>query len=96
MKIYAGINTAKLNHFAATIYSDGEIIIEPFKFANHIDGFQLLVSKLESFNRNSIIIGIESTAHYGDSLVRYLVAELYQVCVEPHQNLSNVKKHSQN
>ena len=40
-----------------------------------------MVSKLESFDKNSIIIGLESTAHYGDNLVRYLVAEFYQVCV---------------
>ena len=81
MKIYVGIDIAKLNHFAAAISSDGEIILEPFKFTNDADGFQLLVSKLESFDKNSIIIGLESTAHYGDNLIRYLVAEFYQVCV---------------
>ncbi len=81
MKIFVGIDIAKLNHFAAAISSDGEIILEPFKFTNDADGFQLLVSKLESFDKNSLIIGLESTAHYGDNLVRYLVAELYQVCV---------------
>lgn len=41
MKIYVGIDIAKLNHFAAAISSDGEIIIEPFKFTNDADGFQL-------------------------------------------------------
>ena len=61
MKIYVGIDIAKLNHFAAAISSDGEIIIEPFKFTNDADGFQLLVSKLESFDKNSLIIGLEST-----------------------------------
>ncbi len=81
MKILVGIDIAKLNHFAAAISSDGEIILEPFKFTNDADGFQLLVSKLESFDKNSLIIGLESTAHYGDNLVRYLVTELYQVCV---------------
>lgn len=69
MKIYVGIDIAKLNHFAAAISSDGEIILEPFKFTNDADGFQLLVSMLESFDKNSIIIGLESTAHYGDNLV---------------------------
>ena len=59
MKIYVGIDIAKLNHFAAAISSDGEIIIEPFKFTNDADGFQLLVSKLESFDKNSLIIGLE-------------------------------------
>ena len=54
MKIFVGIDIAKLNHFAAAISSDGEILIEPFKFTNDADGFQLLVSKLESFDKNSI------------------------------------------
>ena len=56
MKIYVGIDIAKLNHFAAEISQGGEIILEPFKFTNDADGFQLLVSKLESFKKNSIII----------------------------------------
>ena len=34
MKIYAGIDIAKLNHFAAAISSDGNTILEPFKFTN--------------------------------------------------------------
>ena len=63
MKIFVGIDIAKLNHFAAAISSDGEILIEPFKFTNDADGFQLLVSKLESFDKNSIIIGLECRRH---------------------------------
>ena len=78
---YVGIDIAKLNHFASAISSDGEILIEPFKFSNDSDGFHLLLSKLESFDKSSLIIGLESTAHYGDNLVRYLVAENYKVCV---------------
>ena len=79
--IYVGIDIAKLNHFASAISSDGEILIEPFKFTNDNDGFQLLISKLDSFDKDSIIIGLESTAHYGDNLVRYLVTGNYKVCV---------------
>ena len=40
MKIFVGIDIAKLNHFAAAISSDGEILLEPFKFTNDADGFQ--------------------------------------------------------
>ena len=79
--IYVGVDIAKLNHFASALSSDGEVLMEPFKFTNDNDGFQLLVSKLESFDKNSIIIGLESTAHYGDNLVRYLVTGNYKVCV---------------
>ena len=77
LMIYVGVDIAKLNHFASAISSDGEVLIELFKFTNDAGGFQILVSKLISLNTepDSIIIGLESTAHYGDNLVRYLVAK---------------------
>lgn len=46
--IYVGIDIAKLNHFASAISSDGEILMEPFKFTNDGDGFSLLESNLAS------------------------------------------------
>ena len=83
--IYVGVDIAKLNHFASAISSDGEVLIEPFKFTNDANGFQMLVQKLISLNKkpDSSIIGLESTAHYGDNLVRCLVSENFQVCIEP-------------
>ena len=66
--IYVGIDIAKLNHFATAISSDGEILIEPFKFTNDADDFQLLNSKPDFFDMNGLIIDLESTAHYGDNL----------------------------
>ena len=94
MKIFVGIDIAKLNHFSAAISSDGEIIIESFKFTNKADGFQLLVSKLKLFDKNSIIIGLESTAHYDYNLVRYLVAEFYKVCVLNPIKICQVRKNN--
>ena len=79
--IYVGIDIAKLNHFAAAISSDGGILIEPFKFTNDYDGFYLLLSSLAPLDQNSIIIGHESTAHYGDNLVRFLISRGFKVCV---------------
>ena len=81
--IYVGIDIAKLNHFASAISSDGTELMKPFKFTNDGDGFQMLDSRLTelSYEDDSIIIGLESTAHYGDNLVRYLVACNYNVCV---------------
>ena len=76
--IYVGIDIAKLNHFASAISSDGEELIKPFKFTNDNDGFHLLISKLDHLDKDSLIIGLESTAHYGDNLVRYLVAKNYK------------------
>ncbi len=79
--IYVGIDIAKLNHFASALSSDGEIMLQPFKFTNDYDGFQLLVQKLDSLDSDSIIIGLESTAHYGNNLVEFLVNNNYKLCV---------------
>ena len=79
--ICVGIDIAKLKPFASAISSDGEILIAPFKFANDYDGFYLLLSKLDPLGPDSIIIGLESTAHYGDNLVRFLITRNYKVCV---------------
>lgn len=94
--IYVGIDIAKLNHFASAISSDGEILMEPFKFTNDADGFQLLHSKLEalSLQDDSLIIGLESTAHYGDNLVRYLVASYFNVCVLNPIKTSSMRKNN--
>ena len=92
--IYVGIDIAKLNHFAAASSSDGEILIEPFKFTNDYDGFYLLLSKLAPLDQNSIIIGLESTAHYGDNLVRFLISKDFKVCVLNPIQTSSMRKNN--
>ena len=92
--IYVGIDIAKLNHFAAAISSDGEILIEPFKFTNDYDGFYLLLSKLAPLDQDSIIIGLESTAHYGDNLVRFLISKDFKVCVLNPIQTSSMRKNN--
>ena len=77
--IYVGIDIAKLNHFAAALSSDGEVLIEPFQFTNDNDGFCLLISRLSSFSKDELIIGLESTAHYGNNLLLFLVPKGYKV-----------------
>lgn len=79
--IFVGIDIAKLNHFASAISSDGKVLIEPFQFSNDTDGFRLLLSRLRSLESGNIICGLESTAHYGNNLVRYLVDNSFKVCV---------------
>ena len=94
--IYVGIDIAKLNHFASAISADGEVLMKPFKFLNDNDGFSLLVSNISSLSndKDSIIIGLESTAHYGDNLVRYLVAKNYKVCVLNPIKTSTMRKNN--
>ena len=79
--IYVGIDIAKLSHCAVAVDSDGVVLIEPFEFLNDSDGFYMLLSKLNQFEKDDIIIGLESTAHYGNNLVFFLVSKGFNVCV---------------
>ena len=95
--VYVGIDIAKLNHYASAIDSDGVMLIEPFEFLNDNDGFYMLLSKLNPFEKDSIIVGLESTAHYGNNLVSFLVSKGLHVCViNPIQTASlrknNIRK----
>ena len=90
--IYVGIDIAKLNHFASAIDSDGTLLIEPFKILNDNDGFYSLLSKLNPFEKDSIIIGLESTAHYGNNLVFFLVSKGFHVCMINPIQTSSLRK----
>lgn len=93
--IYVGIDIAKLDHFASAMNSDCEVLIEPFKFTNDADGFHTLSSKLASLPAcDKVIIGLESTAHYGNNLVRYLVCRNYDVCVINPIQTSSMRKNN--
>ncbi len=92
--IYVGIDIAKLNHFASVVSSDGEVLVDPFKFTNDNDGFLKLVLTLDSFDKDSLIIGLESTAHYGNNLVEYLVSRHFKVCVINPIQTSNMRRNN--
>lgn len=79
--IYLGIDVAKDSHVAAAITSDGEVVLKPFPFANSCSGFAKLKSRLDEFPCDSLLIGLESTAHYGENLTAYLVQNAYQVAL---------------
>ena len=81
LMIFLGIDISKLIHFATILFSNGEIIIKPFQFSNDYKGFYLPLSKLASLDQHSITIALESTTHYGDILVRFLIRKDFKVCV---------------
>ena len=92
--IYAGIDIAKLNHFASVVSSDGEVLVEPFKFSNDSEGFRCLSSKLDQFDKDNLLIGLESTAHYGNNLVEFLFSKGYRFCVLNPLQTSAMRKNN--
>ncbi len=94
---FVGIDIAKNTHWASCISSDGEIILEPFSFSNDNSGFQKFISKLDSLDKTKILIGLESTAHYGENIISYLFNLNFKIgLINPIQtaNLrrSNIRK----
>lgn len=70
--IYVGIDIAKTNHYASIVdYSTGEVIENPFLVTNNKQGFDLLFSKIKNFDKDKVLFGLESTAHYGNNLIFY-------------------------
>ena len=95
--IYVGIDIAKNTHWASAMNSDGEILLEPFSFQNNNEGFQKFISKLSNFDKQKMLIGLESTAHYGENIISYLFNLDYKIgIINPIQtcNLrkSNIRK----
>lgn len=78
--IYVGIDIAKTNHYASIVnYSTGEIIENPFLVTNNKAGFDLLYSKIKNFDKDKVLIGLESTAHYGNNLIFYFHEKQFNV-----------------
>ena len=90
--IYVGIDIAKNTHWASAMNSDGEIILEPFSFQNNNEGFQKFISKLSSFDKQKMLIGLESTAHYGENIISYLFNLDYKIGIINPIQTSNLRK----
>ena len=95
--IYVGIDIAKQKHFASAMTADGEILIQPFGFTNDSKGFSLLSSKIGFFEKENLLIGLESTSHYGENLIYHLYDMGYHITViNPIQTASlrnsNIRK----
>lgn len=95
--IYIGIDVAKFSHFASAVNSDGEVLLTPFAFSNSIEGFNLLLSKLNCFPIQDCFIGLESTGHYSDNIVSFLFNKGFKIgIINPIQSdslrNSNIRK----
>lgn len=94
---FIGIDIAKNIHFASAVNSDGEVLVNPFPFENSKKGFDLFLSKFESFDLNNCLVGLESTGHYGDNLICFLFPRGFKIgIINPIQTNSlrnsNIRK----
>ena len=77
-----GVDIAKLNHVASLVdSSSGELIFSNFKFQNNILGFSNLLEKISKFSVTELIIGLESTGHYGENFINFFFQKGFKVAV---------------
>ena len=77
--IFIGIDIAKSTHFASGVNSDGEVLINPFKFTNDNQGFNLFINTFKDFDLSNCLVGLESTGIYGDNLTTFLFEKGFKI-----------------
>ena len=88
-----GIDIAKLNHVASCIDSStNEVVFSNFKFKNDFKGFSALLNKIKSFDAKNLIIGLESTSHYGENLINFLFIHNFKVALINPLQTSHLRK----
>ena len=73
--VCVGIDVAKDKHDCFILSSEGEVLAEVFTIPNSMEGFQLLLKKIQScvLPQDSIKVGLEATGHYSYNLLRFLL-----------------------
>ena len=88
-----GIDIAKLDHVASCIdSSSNEVIFSNFKFKNDFRGFSSLLDKIRTFDAENLIIGMESTSHYGENLINFLFKQHFKVALINPLQTSHLRK----
>lgn len=77
--IFIGIDIAKSTHFASAVNSDGEVLVEPFKFSNNDEGFQKFIKTFSNYDISNCLVGLESTGIYGDNLTAFLFDKGFKI-----------------
>ena len=88
-----GIDIAKLNHVASCINSStNEVIFSNFKFKSDFKDFSALLDKIKSLDVKNLIIGLESTSHYGENLINFLFKQHFKVALINPLQTSHLRK----
>lgn len=92
--IYVSIDIAKPNHFASAVSSDNEVLIDLLNSRMTMMASYCCSQNSVSFAKSSLIIGLESTAHYGNNLLAFLVPKGFQFCLINPIQTSTMRKNN--
>ena len=84
--IYVGIDIAKDKHDCFIISSEGEVLFDVFTIQNNIDGFEDLLFKIKTVEKNpdKVKVGLEATGHYSYNILGFLInKQLPTIVINP-------------
>jgi transposase len=72
--IYVGIDIAKDKHDCFIVNSDGEVLFDVFTIQNNMIGFEDLLFKIKTAEKNpdKVKVGLEATGHYSCNILGFL------------------------
>lgn len=79
--IYVGIDAAKDKHYAVVTDEKGKVLVKAFPFFNDAEGFCKLQKVLSVYDKDELLVGIESTGIYSENLIFFLFSGDYKLVV---------------
>lgn len=91
-KVYLGIDLAKGTSRVVAVDEEGSEIVTPFNITNSKEGIEKLLSKLFSYRKEQIVVGMEISSNYWENMYSYLKQkDIDCILLNPYQ----VKKYRQ-
>ena len=75
MAVSVGIDISKDKHDCFIVNSEGEVLADAFTIPNTLDGFHLLLQRIQDCanSQDKIKVGLEATGHYSCNLLGFLL-----------------------
>ncbi len=89
---YVGIDAAKDKHYAVVTDEKGKVLVKAFPFSNDAEGFCKLQKTLSAFDKNELLIGIESTGIYSENLIFFFFSGGYKLVVLNPLETNKIRK----
>ncbi|WP_071393170.1 IS110 family RNA-guided transposase [Bacillus tuaregi] len=80
--LLVAVDAAKYTHKAMISTFYGDIIVKPFEFDASLTGFEVLKKQIQTaivHNDMKVVVGVETTGHYYEALVRKCYSEAFHV-----------------
>ncbi|WP_321329132.1 IS110 family transposase [uncultured Ilyobacter sp.] len=89
---YVGVDIAKNSHVASIMDNDGVVHLEALKFENNHTGFSKFIDSISIFPKEKLLIGLESTAHYGEVFTQFIFNLGFRVAIVNPLQTSAIRK----